>query len=184
MFGDFRADHDDTRAGAHFLICEGSADGHREILDVEIVRIGRDRLHLTWAGTRSRRVLERFARDAGLHRGGNRRTHGFDVGHSDQRPSLCRTGVEAAISPGADIVESSQREGVAADQARGKIFFDVAPHPFNDGDHGNEEHDANGHPQQGEGALEFLNSNLGQCQTDRVACFHVGLNDSHCRSGR
>ena len=85
---------------------------------------------------------------------------------------LSRACIDAAIADRADIVESLHGERVATDQTCGKIFLDVSPHPFYDGDDGDEEHDADGHPKQGEGAFEFLNSNLGQCQTDGVSCFH------------
>ena len=63
--------------------------------------------------------------------------------------------------------KASQRERVGAEDAADEVVLDVAAHPLDDRDDGDQEHDADRHAGEREEAFELLHPDLRQREADR-----------------
>jgi hypothetical protein len=80
----------------------------------------------------------------------------------------------------------AQLEGIHGDELADEILLHVAPHPFDDGDHGDEEHHTDAHAQEREDALQLLGADGAQRQTNGIKKRHGASRKAvtPCRTAR
>jgi len=66
----------------------------------------------------------------------------------------------------------TQLEGVHGDELADEVLLHVAPHPLDDGHHGDEEHHADADAEQREGTLELLGPDGAEGQTNGIEKRH------------
>jgi hypothetical protein len=166
------ADHDHRRARGRLLLAEHPATLDGEVLDGE--QAGGHRLddHLRAAlAVRGDRRLPGDVLDgpAGAH--GERVAHGVGVLQHDLRAALELPPLGLAHLA-VEVRRLAQVERVDAEELAGEVALDVLRHPVDDAHDGDEEHDADGHAEQGEEALELLHADLAEGEADRFEGGH------------
>jgi len=173
MLRHFNTDDQDGRTRAHFLVSKCAPLLNLQLLDREILRISRNRLHLPWSSAGRGGVREVFACNGRRHRWWQDRANSVHVRHANERTAQHRARIKPAVAAGTNIVVPAQRKRVRTNETASEIFFNVATHTLNDRHHGDQKHHADCHAEQSKGALQLLDTELGEGEPNCITSFHI-----------